>query len=235
MTAQELRKEKVLTDEMLQEIINQIHPLIIEKVGDTDPRITRITDMTGYQTNHYMMMDLISDTYKAAIEELPEDQYVPVGPVYTISYSTEYGTAPASKTVQSMADRKYTLTAQDLPALTAEGYVFAGWSAGGKAVVAGDKIEKDITLVAVWVSSFQITYATDPANVEATGIPADHIVTPDTDGLYELTAFDLPSEVIAEGYELEGYYLDGELIEVGDFIGSEDGEPVEIVAKFVAA
>jgi len=234
MNAQDIRKEKVLTDGMLKILINLIHPLIIEKVGDSDPLITRITDMTGYQTNHYMMMDLISDTYEAAIEELPEDTYVPVGPVYTISYSTEYDTAPDDKVVKSMADKKYTLTSEDLPTLTSEDYVFGGWSINGKVVSEGDTIEKNTTLTAIWFSDFQINYTIDPTDLDVVGIPEDHTVTPNTDGLYELTAEDLPSEVIADGYELEGYYFNGELVEVGDFVGN-NGEPVEIVAKFIAS
>ena len=48
----------------------------------------------------------------------------------TITYSTEHGTAPASKQV----DKNYKLTAGDLPSLSATGFVFEGWYIGTRDV-----------------------------------------------------------------------------------------------------
>lgn len=69
---------------------------------------------------------------------------------YTITYQTEHGTAPNSKTVTVNAGESYTLTADDLPTLEAEGYAFKGWTANGTAVSVGDTISADTTLTAVW-------------------------------------------------------------------------------------
>lgn len=64
---------------------------------------------------------------------------------YTITYETEHGTAPTSKTVTVNEGESYTLTADDLPTLEADGYTFKGWSAN-----VGDTISADTTLTAVW-------------------------------------------------------------------------------------
>lgn len=66
--------------------------------------------------------------------------YASVVPV-TITYSTEHGTAPASKVVNS----GYILTEEDLPALTDSGYKFLGWD-----VSAGTAVTSDITITAAW-------------------------------------------------------------------------------------
>ena len=59
----------------------------------------------------------------------------------TITYSTEHGTAPASKVVNS----GYVLTEEDLPALTDSGYKFLGWDAS-----AGTVVTSDMTITAAW-------------------------------------------------------------------------------------
>lgn len=63
----------------------------------------------------------------------------------TISYESDHGTAPSSKTVEYVTGESYTLTAADLPTLTADGYIFRGWSKS-----AGAKITEDTTLTAAW-------------------------------------------------------------------------------------
>lgn len=69
---------------------------------------------------------------------------------YTITYETEHGTAPTSKTVTVNDGEGYALTAGDLPTLSADGYAFNGWTANGTAVSVGDTISADTTLTAVW-------------------------------------------------------------------------------------
>ena len=65
---------------------------------------------------------------------------------YTISYSSEYGDAPASKPV----NYGYVLTAADLPVLTQKYYSFKGWLLNGDSITAGYTVKKDITLTAQW-------------------------------------------------------------------------------------
>lgn len=67
-------------------------------------------------------------------------------PKVTISYSTEYGTAPASKEVS----KGYLLTEADLPSLSADGYTFIGWTTDNLLIRAGYEVTKNITLTASW-------------------------------------------------------------------------------------
>ena len=64
----------------------------------------------------------------------------------TVTYSTEHATAPEKLTV---ADGT-ALTAEQLPALTAEGYTFGGWYDGETKAEAGYKVTKNVTLTAKW-------------------------------------------------------------------------------------
>lgn len=66
---------------------------------------------------------------------------------YTVTYSTEQGTAPN----QIEVEENTVLTAEQLPELTADGYTFGGWYAGETLAVAGTyTVTKDVTLVAKW-------------------------------------------------------------------------------------
>lgn len=72
----------------------------------------------------------------------------------TISYISEYGTAPSAKTVE-FTGTCYQLTATDLPTLSATaGYRCDGWSLSesGSVVRAGEKLKEDTTLYALWTS-----------------------------------------------------------------------------------
>ena len=66
---------------------------------------------------------------------------------YTVSYKTEYGTAPEKILVEENSK----LTAEQLPSLLYEGYTFKGWTVDGT-VIAADSyaVKSDITLVAQW-------------------------------------------------------------------------------------
>lgn len=68
------------------------------------------------------------------------------GTTYTLSYSTEYGTAPSSVSISA-------LTASELPELVFEGYTFEGWyydSAYTNKAEVGDSITSNTTLYAKW-------------------------------------------------------------------------------------
>ena len=69
---------------------------------------------------------------------------------YTITYESAHGTAPASKTVTVNEGESYSLTANDLPIITADGYIFGGWTLNGVLASVGDTISDNSTLVAVW-------------------------------------------------------------------------------------
>lgn len=66
---------------------------------------------------------------------------------YTINYSTSVGTAPDSKSNIT------TLTEDELPTLSADGYTFVGWytdEALTQEATAGDELTDDVTLYAKW-------------------------------------------------------------------------------------
>ncbi|MBR0486505.1 MAG: leucine-rich repeat protein [Treponema sp.] len=65
---------------------------------------------------------------------------------YTVSYSSEYGEPPVSKTVRY----GYQLTAADLPDLTQTNYSFKGWRLDGASIEAGYTVKKDMNLTAQW-------------------------------------------------------------------------------------
>lgn len=66
---------------------------------------------------------------------------------YTVTYSTAQGSAPA----QIELDENTVLTAEQLPELTADGYIFGGWYDGETVAVEGNyKVTKDVTLTAKW-------------------------------------------------------------------------------------
>jgi hypothetical protein len=70
---------------------------------------------------------------------------------YTITYETAYGSAPNAKTITVNEGESYTLTEADLPILSADGYIFCGWSVNGQIISAGYTVSTDTTLTAVWV------------------------------------------------------------------------------------
>lgn len=130
---------------------------------------------------------------------------VAVQPVYyTITYTSQYGTAPAPKEVIS----GYTLKQEDLPVLTAEGHTFDAWYIGGVKISAGQKVTCDLTLTAHWgteappVVQFTITYQTDHGTVESKKVNPGYILSTDAD---------LPT-LSYSGFEFGGWYLNDRLI-----------------------
>lgn len=75
----------------------------------------------------------------------------PVTTTATITYTSEYGTAPEASEV-TLTDGSYELVAADLPTLTAAEHTFNGWCKSGETtvLVAGATISGDTTLVASW-------------------------------------------------------------------------------------
>lgn len=88
-----------------------------------------------------------------AIKEGQNDYYTVVaGMVYSITYTSEHGTAPeANEDVRIVEDGSYTLTEGDLPTLEETGWVFNGWMLDEDLVVAGEtEIKDSVELVASW-------------------------------------------------------------------------------------
>ena len=129
----------------------------------------------------------------------------------TITYSTEHGTAPASKQV----DKNYKLTAGDLPSLSATGFVFEGWYIGTSKVNVGYTVNKNITLSAKWeieqsgVEKVTISYSTEHGTA-----PASKTV----DEGYKLTAEDLASPGEWYRYIFNGWYDGSACMNVGDAV-----------------
>lgn len=79
-----------------------------------------------------------------AVGCIPE---TPVPKEYTVTYVTDYGTAPEAKKVFENTK----LTAEYLPELSFEGYKFIGWKIGDVLIKVNEyEVKSDITLVAKW-------------------------------------------------------------------------------------
>jgi hypothetical protein len=69
---------------------------------------------------------------------------------YTITYVTERGIAPESKTVITQEGESYVLTEADLPALKVRGCIFKRWTYCGETASVGMGVSSNITLTAEW-------------------------------------------------------------------------------------
>ncbi len=82
---------------------------------------------------------------------------------YTVTYSTEYGTAPEAISVEENT----TLSETQLPILYADNAVFEGWYDGETKAVAGVyQVKGTVTLTAHWV--FSVTYSSEHGIVPET-------------------------------------------------------------------
>ncbi len=134
----------------------------------------------------------------------PEPTPTPTPASYTVSYTTDHGQTPQSKSLLSGT----ALTAADLPDLTAQGYVFEGWYIGTTKITPGYEVTGNITLTGKWTEEIvlcSITY------VSAYGLPPQSKNVP-VETI--LTAEDLP-EIAAEGYTFSGWYIGNIKISAG--------------------
>lgn len=145
---------------------------------------TKITPELNYTVNYNIKLTAKWSEVTAA---------PPTPASYTVSYSTDHGQAPQTKTVLSGT----ALTAADLPDLTAQGYVFEGWYIGTTKITEGYEVSGNITLTAKWEKAFTVTY--DSAYGQA---PEPITVAYKT----ELTYEDLP-ELSDADHEFEGWYF----------------------------
>ena len=74
---------------------------------------------------------------------------------YTVTYTTEYGVAPSKIDGLKKGDK---LTAEELPKLTTDGYIFAGWYNGENEITTEYKIIGDLNLTAKWNANTDTAY-----------------------------------------------------------------------------
>ncbi|MBR3543801.1 MAG: leucine-rich repeat protein [Treponema sp.] len=80
---------------------------------------------------------------------------------HSISYESEYGTAPSSiKVLENTV-----LTSEELPVILCENKVFKGWFNGDGKIREGDVVKNDLVLVAKWSDYVTITYESKFGNV----------------------------------------------------------------------
>lgn len=144
---------------------------------------------------------------------------------YNISYSSEHGTAPEDKEVES----GYILTAEDLPTLTADGYTFKGWDKAE-----GDVITEDTTITATWEIVPAKTPEDDSSNDPANDPSKDPSKTPDP-VMYTITYKSekgtAPESIkVEEGYALKAEDLPDLTDEDYDFTGWDKAAGDKITA-----
>ena len=115
---------------------------------------------------------------------------------YTVSYSTERGSAPAAKTY----DYNTALSASDLPQLSQYGYTFGGWYSGSTKIEAGHRLTAPLSLTAQWTPvKYTVRYSTERGSAPAAKTYA-YNTTLGTAGLPRLTA---------TGYTHTGWQVEG--------------------------
>ncbi|MCR5665355.1 MAG: S8 family serine peptidase [Eubacterium sp.] len=103
-----------------------------------------------------------------------------------------------------------------LPAITKDGYEFAGWQIGDGIYEAGEtyEITEDVTVTALWNEIFTITYKVNGGSYT----DADSVVSEGVSG----TTITLP-EIARSGYEFLGWQIGDDIYEAGDtYIITED-------------
>ena len=122
----------------------------------------------------------------------------------TITYSSDYGTIPASLTVNSGT----VLTANNLPTLSADGHIFGGWYVGSTKIEPGYTVTTTMTLTAFWG-----TGTPEPVYFTVSYVPGNNSTIPskDVESNTILTAEDLPV-LTREGYKFEGWFCNNNQI-----------------------
>ena len=123
---------------------------------------------------------------------------------FSINYTSDYGTAPAGKTV----DWGTKLTEDDLASISATGWDFKGWQIEGTDTLATTEttVTEDITLTAVWeIVKVTISYETSHGT-------APESVTVDYGTILASTHLE---ELEADGYDFEEWLLNDESATAG--------------------
>lgn len=81
----------------------------------------------------------------------PDSPQTPAATTYTVSYTTEHGELPESLRNGITVNENTVLTAEQLPVLTDDSYIFGGWYDGTTQAVAGSyRVIGNVTLSATW-------------------------------------------------------------------------------------
>ena len=157
----------------------------------------------------------------------------------TVTYSTEHATAPEKLTVTDGT----ALTAEQLPALTAEGYTFGGWYDGETKAEAGYKVTKDVTLTAKWTKN---TVTPTPDDGEDDGGNTTEVtkytVTFSTNGGTEITSQKIesgktatePTAPTKDGYTFGGWFTDSNFTTAFTFSTAITAD-ITLYAKWIEA
>ncbi|MBR0495608.1 MAG: InlB B-repeat-containing protein [Treponema sp.] len=157
----------------------------------------------------------------------------------TVTYSTEHATAPEKLTV---ADGT-ALTAEQLPALTAEGYTFGGWYDGDTKAEAGYKVTKDVTLTAKWTKN-TVTPTPDDGEDDGgnTSENTKYTVTFTTNGGTAITSQKIesgktatePASPTKEGFTFGGWFTDSNFATAFTFSTAIKSD-ITLYAKWIEA
>ena len=157
----------------------------------------------------------------------------------TVTYSTEHATAPEKLTVTDGT----ALTAEQLPALTAEGYAFGGWYDGQTKAEAGYKVTKDVTLTAKWTKN-TVTPTPDDGEDDGgnTSEATTYTVTFSTNGGTTVTSQKIesgktatePTAPTKDGYTFAGWFTDSGLTAAFTFNTAIKSD-ITLYAKWIEA
>ena len=157
----------------------------------------------------------------------------------TVTYSTKHATAPEKLTVEDGT----ALTAEQLPALTAEGYTFGGWYDGETKAEAGYKVTKDVTLTAKWTKN-TVTPTPDDGEDDGgnTSEATTYTVTFSTDGGTEVASQKIesgktatePTAPTKDGYIFGGWFTDSNFATAFTFSTAIKAD-ITLYAKWIEA
>lgn len=203
------------------QVQNISQPIILEEKVNTscEYRFTNLINNTEY-TFTIITIDTNNNKSKgSSIKAFPRETS------FTVKYESEYGALSDSFKTSIQIKENTILKSENLPSLSAEGYVFGGWWDGETQVIPEVyKVTKNVTLKAKWTVA---TVSYTVSFVSAHGTKPENIILPENTVLMENNAPTLSEE----GYKFDGWY-DGETkIEVGSYKIVKD---VELTAKWIA-
>lgn len=184
----------------------------------TEEQLMPVTDpLTGFENAYWYFKNDPEKTPITTTTPVTKDVTIVAAwrERYTISYSTEYETAPESKVVED----GYVITKADLPILTTALTTdyFGGWYYGSLRIKKGFTVAYDLDLIALWDSDAvcNITYQSErgivpaPANIPLKNALEEEDLPTLTENGYFFVGWYDKDDVLAEPDE---YYLDTDMI-----------------------
>lgn len=138
----------------------------------------------------------------------------PAPTFYTITYVSEFGTAPDAISVEEGT----VLTAEQLPSISAEGYTFKGWFDGETQAKADEyTVTNDVTLTAEWevaIKNYTVSFTTSIGTKPEAFTVAENTI---------LTAEQLPAiEDPDKNHNFKGWYDENTLAKAGEYKVTKD-------------